>query len=256
MKIAVVLKEVPDLVEGLEIDPGGKTLDATAVRYVLSEADDHALEQALLLKERYQARVEVFCLALGEAEEALWTALAKGADRAVLVQTEGEGVLDNHGAARLFSALLREGSYDLILTGVRAIDDVDGSLGGLLAGYLDRPYAGLIRSAALAPGRHGVLVQKEYPGGAAAELELRPPAVLGILSAEQPPRYVPVSRLRQIRKTGKLERFDAIPPGGPRLEVESLFQPEEGRGATMLSGTPAELARQLAGVIAGAGLGR
>jgi electron transfer flavoprotein beta subunit len=139
---------------------------------------------------------------------------------------------------------------------VRAIDDVDGSLGGLLAGYLDRPYAGLIRSVTLAAGRNGVLVQKEYPGGAAAELELHPPAVLGILSAEQPPRYVPVSRLRQVRKSSKLEDLTAVPPSSRPLQVESLFQPEEGHGATMLSGTPAELAQQLADIIVGAGLGR
>lgn len=249
MNIAVLAKQVPDLVEGLEIGASGKALDPDSLRFILSEADDHALEEALLLKERAGGEVGVFSLEIGEAKEALFAALAKGADHAVMVQPGGELPSDNHTVARLLAELLRAGSYDLILTGVRSIGDLDGSLGGLLAGYLGLPYVGLVRKVELVDGAQKAVVEKEFPGGFAAELEVKLPAVLGIQAAEQPPRYVPVSRLRQVMKTTKVEEQKVAAPGNHPLGVERLFKPEEGAGAAMLTGSPEEIARQIANLL-------
>jgi electron transfer flavoprotein beta subunit len=249
MKIAVLAKQVPDLVEGLEIGPSGKALEPESLRYILSETDDHALEEALLIKERTGGRVEVFSLELGEVRDALFTALAKGADRAALVHTDGEVPLDNHALGRVFADLLRGLSFDLILTGVRAIDDLDGSLGGLVAGFLNLPYVGLVRKVEVVSGGGSAILEKEYPGGFAAELEVKLPAVLGIQAAEQPPRYVPISRLRQVMKTTKLEELAARAPVPRPLALERMFMPEEGGGATMLSGTAEEMARQIANLL-------
>ena len=130
MNTAVILKQVPDLVEGLEIDSSAKALDLDSLRYILSEWDDHALEEALLVKERHGGRVEVFSLDVGEARDALYAALAKGADRGVMLQTGLESTPNNHVVAKIFADLLRGQAWDLVLTGVRAIDDVYGSLGG------------------------------------------------------------------------------------------------------------------------------
>lgn len=140
-------------------------------------------------------------------------------------------------------------SFDLILTGVRAIDDLDGSLGGLLAGYLNLPYVGLVRKVEMTDGTATAVVQKEFPGGYAAEMEVKLPAVLGIQAAEQPPRYVPVSRLRQVMKAAKVEEQEAALPVTVALEVGRLFKPEEGAGATMLSGTPEEIARRMVSLL-------
>jgi electron transfer flavoprotein beta subunit len=250
MNIAVLTKQVPDLVEGVEIDSTGKAVDRDSIRYILSESDDHALEEALLLKERAPARVEVFSLETGEVRDSLYAALAKGADRVVVIPTGSETPPGNHTAAKIFAAVLEVLPFDLILTGVRAIDDLDGSLGGLIAGYLNLPYVGLVRKVELADGTSMAVVQKEFPGGYAAELEVKLPAVLGIQAAEQPPRYVPVSRLRQVMKTAKVDEQEAAPPESQPLAVERMFQPEEGAGAAMLSGTPEEVARQMVDLFA------
>jgi electron transfer flavoprotein beta subunit len=249
MKIAVLAKQVPDLVEGLEIAASGKALDQDRLRFILSETDDHALEEALLIKERRGGRVEVFSLEVGEVRDAMFAALAKGADRAVLVRCDGAPPANNHALARLFADLLRNSSFDLVLTGVRAIDDLDGSLGGLVAGFLNLPYVGLVRKVEVVSEEGSAVIEKEYPGGFAAELEVKLPAVLGIQAAEQPPRYVPISRLRQMMKTTKLEELAALAPALHPLAVERMFMPEEGGGATMLSGTPEEVARQLADLL-------
>ena len=249
MNIAVLATQVPDLVEGVEIDASGKAVDPNSIRYILSEPDDHALEEALLLKERTQARVEVFSLELGDVQDTLCTALAKGADRVVMVRTGLESPPDSHTTAKLFATVLRGSAFDLILTGVRAIDDLDGSLGGLLAGYLNHPYVGLIRKVELAGDQGKAIVEKEYPGGYAAELEVQLPAVLGIQAAEQPPRYLPVSRLRQVMKAAKVEEETATALGVEPLAVGRMHKPEEGKGATMLSGSPEEVARQVASLL-------
>jgi electron transfer flavoprotein beta subunit len=245
MNIAVLTKQVPDLVEGVEIDATGKAVDPDSIRYILSEPDDHALEEAMLLKERMQARVEVFSLETGEVRDSLCMALAKGADRVVIVNTGLESPPSNHTAAKIFAAALKGLSFDLLLTGVRAIDDLDGSLGGLLAGYLELPYVGLVRKIEIAGGTPVAVVQKEYPGGYAAELEVKFPAVLGIQAAEQPPRYVPVSRLRQVMKSASVEETEAAAAEPESVPVERMFKPQEGAGATMFSGTPEEIARQI-----------
>ena len=249
MNIVVLTKQVPDLVEGLEIDAGGKALDSDSLRYILSESDDHALEEALLLKERVGGRVEVFTLNTGEARESLIAAMAKGADRVVMVDLGVDSAPSNHAAAQAFASAIRQLPFDLILTGVRAIDDLDGSLGGLVAGFLDLPYVGLIRKVETSGPAGTAIVHKEYPGGYAAELEVRLPAVLGIQSAEQAPRYVPISRLRQVTKTATVEELLVPAPTTSPLGVERLFKPEEGGGAAMLSGSPEELARQIANLL-------
>jgi len=249
MNIAVLAKQVPDLVEGLEIDASGKAVEPGSVRYILSETDDHALEEALLTKERVGGRVEVFSLEVGEVRETLFAALAKGADRVVLVGAGLDSPPDNHTTAKIYASLLRGLDFHLILTGVRAIDDLDGSVGGLLAGFLDLPYVGLVRKVQVSSETGSAIVEKEYPGGFAAELEVRLPAVLGIQASEQPPRYVPVSRLRQVMKTGKVEEQAAPAPPAQPLAVERLFKPAEGGGATMLSGSPEEVARQVVNLL-------
>lgn len=250
MNIAVVLKQVPDLVEGLEIDVSGKAVDPSSVRYILSESDDHALEEALIIKEQVGGRVEVYSLDTGEAKEAMVTALAKGADHAVMVNAGLDSAPDNHTAARIFASIFRDKHFNLILTGVRAIDDLDGSLGGLIAGFLDLPYVGLIRKVQVEAEGTTTLIEKEYPGGCAAELDVTPPAVLGIQAAERPPRYVPITRLRQMMKTASVEELLVPPASLQPIGVVRLFKPEEGAGAVMLTGSLEAISQQVTGLIA------
>jgi electron transfer flavoprotein beta subunit len=87
-----------------------------------------------------------------------------------------------------------------------------------------------------------------------AEMEITLPAVLGIQVAEQPPRYVAVSKIRQIMKTVTIEEQDAAtldPSGG--LAVTRMFQPEAAKHATMIEGDPEEIAEKLVEIIRDAG---
>jgi len=254
MNIAVLIKLVPDLVEELEIDGSGIALDTTWLRLIINEVDEHALEQALLLKERNGGVVTVVTLGGEAADDVLYAAAAKGADR--LIRLTGIGFEDapsNHALARLFSSALAEVAPDLVLTGVQAHDDLDGSLGPLVAEEMGMPYVGYLSGVTIAG--HTCRVHKEYPGGLVADMEVTLPAVLGIQAADEPPRYLAISRIRQAMKTTDLESQEAIAPDGiDDLEVVSMFTPDTGERAVMLTGTEKEVAARIVEVLTDRGV--
>lgn len=244
MKIAVPIKFVPDLVEELNIDSSGAALDTSWLRTIINEFDDHAIEQAILLKERGGAEVTVLCAEGEGVDDILFTAAAKGAERLIKLTGADANALNNHAAARVLTELFKEIQPDLTLTGVQAHNDLDGPLGALLAEYLGMPYVGYVSGVTLADGK--ALVRKEYPGGVIAEMEVKLPAVLGIQAAEQPPRYVAYNKINQMAKTMKIEER-AVPAldasGG--AAVTRMFKPEPAERATMIEGSPEEVADRL-----------
>jgi electron transfer flavoprotein beta subunit len=254
MDILVPIKLVPDLVEELEIDAAGTALDRRFMRLIPSEQDEHALEEALLLKERHGATVTVVALETGDVDEALYTAIAKGADRAVKV-TGGdfeEGV-SSHAASAVLQGVSKDLKFDLILTGVQATDDLDGSVGPLLAARLGLPFVGYVLAVGLEDGR--AVARKEYPGGLAAEMEVALPAVLGIAAAEKPPRYVVTSLVMQAMKTATIEVVEAgeVDTAGAG-EVARMYLPESGARAEMIQGGVDQVADALVALFQKRGL--
>lgn len=258
MNIIVLLKQVPDLVEELEVDQSGKELDRAWLKFILSEYDDHALEQALLLKERYGGQVKVLALDLGDLDDTLYTAVAKGADATVKITGDFEHGVDSHTAARIFQNLLGTMSYDLILTGVQAIDDLDGSAGAILATYLNLPYVGVVRGVRIEEGGQIAVVGKEYPGGMLSEMRVKLPAVLGIQAAEKPPRYVPAAFISKAMKTARLEEIPApeisAPAGLAGLNIRRMLKPEVTGGAEMITGSIQEIVNRITGILSEKGL--
>lgn len=253
MHIIVAIKQVPDLVEELEVDASGKDLNREWLKYKINEFDDHALEEALLLKEDGQAEVTAIALESDGIDKILFTAAAKGADRLVKISGDFGPSVPSHVAAKILAGAISDMDFDLILTGVQAADDRDGQIPGLLAGYLDVPQVGVVTGVTLENGK--ATVRKEYAGGVMAELEVDLPAVLGIQAARQMPRYAPVSRVRQMMKKAKIEEVQAGEPGvGAGSEITRMFKPEKASRAEMLEGSPDEIANKIVSVLAEMGV--
>ena len=246
MNIVVLMKLVPDLVEELNIDPSGTALDMSWLRLIINEFDDHASEEAILLKERGGGQVTAIAPEYEGVDEVLFTAAARGADR--LIKIIGNFVAaNNHALARASAAVIKELQPDLVLTGVQANNDLDGPVGPALAECLGMPYVGYVSGVTVNDGK--VTARKEYPGGLIAEMEVKLPAVLGIQAAEQPPRYVAVSKVRMVMKTATIEVRAAEtldPSGGPA--VGRMFQPEAAAHAEMITGSPDEVADKLVSI--------
>ncbi len=254
MDIVVLIKFVPDLVEEMEIDEHGTGLDRTFMRLIPGEQDEHALEQALLLKERLGGTVSVIALDTGDVDDTLYTAAASGADRVVkLICEDFEEGINNHLATSVLKEALSEFRFDLILTGTQAVDDLDGSVGPLLAARLDLPFVGYITGIAAEEGK--LVARKEYPGGLVAEMEMELPAVIGIQAAEQVPRYVVTSLVMEAMKTTTIEEKDIeTADGRGAIAIERMFLPEPSERAEMIDGDVEQVAESLVALLQERGL--
>ena len=243
MKILVFIKLVPDLVEELSIDQSGTSLDISWLRMIINEFDDHALEQSILLKENQNAEVIVISPDGDGVDDVLFTALAKGADQ-IIKLTGDFSKSNNHSLAKSITPFIKNLNPDLILTGVQANNDIDGSIGQILAAYLNHPFIGYVSSVSLE--EKSALVRKEYPGGIIAEMSVSLPATLGIQAAEQPPRYVAVSKVRQVMKTATIKEhpIGAIEKTDFPI-INRMYQPEASTHAEMIDGNPEEVADRL-----------
>ena len=242
MNIIVPIKQVPDLVEELEINSAGTDLDREWLKMKLSEFDDHALEEALLMKDDGGANVTAIALASDDIDKALFAAAAKGADR--LVKVNGVSGSSTHEAAKAMANAIQGMDYDMVMTGVQAVDDRDGQLAVLLAHYLNVPHVSVVTGVTASGG--SVTVLKEYGGGIVAEFEASTPVVLGIQAARETPRYVPVAKVRRASKDATIEEVDAGDLGvDAGSTVSKMYKPDTGGGAEMLDGSAEDQASKI-----------
>jgi len=258
MKILVLMKMVPDIVEELEVASDGTSLDQEYLRFIVNERDDYALEQALILKDRLGADVTVVAPEASEVDDVLHTALAKGADRVVKVSGIDEGAGTRAMASALVATLPAIPGVlpaDLVLSGCQAIDDLDGFVAPLLAGSLELPYLGLVSRLSVDPGAGKAIASKEYSGGVLGQYEVALPAFIGIQGCEKPPRYVPIAKVRAAMAAGGIDTVAAASgPTTAPLEVTAMAKPTETGHAEMLEGSVPDVAEKVADILADRGL--
>ncbi len=252
MRIVVPMKAVPDLVEEFEISDEGTDIDREYLKFVLNEWDDQALEEALLLKDSAGAEVIVVGLADDpDIEQALYTAIAKGADAGVKLTGASGG--DTHSRAAAFAGYLKANPADLVITGVQAPDDMDGQLPSALAAHLGQPHVSVV--VAVEGGGDTVSVRQEFSGGRAAELCVRLPAVIGLQASRQSPRYAPITKIRQTMQAGGLTEAPAGIDGTAHgLTVRRMYAPVSSSHAEMLEGSAEEVAEKIADLLRSRGL--
>ena len=253
MRIVVPIKQTPDLVEELELNSDETDVDREFLKFVLSEWDDQALEEALLVKEAGGGEVIVVGFGDPDIELSLYTALAKGADRAVNLTGLGEGWIDSHTRAAALAGWLAGQEVDLVMAGVQAVDDIDGQLPPLLAATLGWPHVGVVIGV---EGKDNtVVVNQEFGGGKSIRLELQLPGVIGVQAARQPPRYASITRIRQAQQAGGIEEVEVSKPGvDAGITVRRLFAPEKTGHAEMLTGSPEDVADRILDLIRSKGL--
>ncbi len=250
MKIVVVLRQVPDLIEPLEITSDETALDYDEAGFLVNESDDHALEQALLLAEAGAAEITALAFDFGDVETTLFSAAAKGVEQIVTIPWDESAPPTADVAATMLAAAIRSVEADCVLIGCQAHDELEGALGPRLAVELNLPYLGVIRGVGTTAEDNVLHAFKEFPGATKARMAVHLPAVLGILAADQPPRYVPVSRIRAAMKSAEFDEAD-LEPVAARLAVgvSRLSFPVKGDGARMLVGSEQEVAEQIADIL-------
>ena len=238
MKVLVSVKRVIDATVKVRLRADGAGVETAGVKFSINPFDEIALEEAVRLKERGLA-TEVIAVSLGSAQcqETLRHALALGADRAILV--ESEVALEPLAVAKLLAALVARETPGLVLLGKQAIDGDENQTGQMLAGLLDWPQATFASKLELADGR--ATVARETERGL-ERLELPLPAVVTADLRLNTPRFASLPNIMKAKRK-PIERFDpgmlAVDPA-PRLEVLKLEAPST-RRAGRIVGSVSEL---------------
>ncbi len=252
MHVVVALRLVPDLSGDVEITPDGKDIDREWIDMKLNEFDEHALEEAVLLKERRGDKITAIAIEGEGTDRMLQGALARGADEAVKIRREGSEPPSSRAAAQIFSEAARSLAADLFLTGVQTPEDMYGQLAPFVGAILDWPCVSAVNR--LQAGERDVNVTQELSGGATATLRLETPAVVGVQTASQPIRYVAGSKLREAAsKTIRL--LDVSVNEAPEMaELLGVSVPDRVGAAEMLEGDVETIAGALQRLLAERGL--
>jgi electron transfer flavoprotein beta subunit len=221
MKIIVCIKRVPDTEARIKIAADGTSIDSAGVKFVISPYDEFALETALRIKEA-QGAGEVIALSLGEAQSAeqLRSALAMGADRAVLLK--GQATIDGSATAKALAAEIKTHTPDLVLCGMKAVDNDQQQVGPMLAEYLGLPSVSVV--AEMEVNGQQVVAHREIEGGVEV-VEVQLPAVITTTKGKHEPRYPSLKGIMAAKKK-PLEEKDAQ-LAAPRLKLRSLTPPSE-----------------------------
>ncbi|MCP4221848.1 MAG: hypothetical protein GY773_00715 [Actinomycetia bacterium] len=164
-----------------------------------------------------------------------------------------EGWLGTHARAQVFAAWLGEQTYDLILTGVQAADDLDGQLVPLLGAMTGMPHASVV--VAVEAGDGVAKIRQEFAAGATADLEIQLPAIIGVQAARQEPRYAPIAKIRQAQQAGQLVEHEVEPArGSAGLTIRRMYTPEVTGHAEMLEGDEDDVAARIIELVRQRGL--
>jgi electron transfer flavoprotein beta subunit len=216
MKILVPVKRVVDYNVKVRVKSDGTGVDIANVKMSMNPFDEIAVEEAVRLKEKGVA-TEVIAVSCGvtQCQETLRTAMAIGADRAILVESTEE--LQPLAVAKLLKALVDKEQPGLVILGKQAIDDDCNQTGQMLAALLDRPQGTFASKVEVADGHASVT--REIDGGLET-VKLKLPAIVTTDLRLNEPRYVTLPNIMKAKK----KTLDVFKPADLGVDVASKIK--------------------------------
>ncbi len=223
MKALVAVKRVVDFNVKVRVKADGTGVETANVKMSMNPFDEIAVEEAVRLKEAGVVK-EIIAVSCGlmACQETLRTALAIGADRAILVETDAE--LQPLAVAKLLKAVAQKESPDLVILGKQAIDDDSNQTGQMLAALLGWPQATFASKVKVADGR--AQVTREVDGGLDT-ISIKLPAVITTDLRLNEPRYVTLPNIMKAKK----KTLETLKPDAlgvdvtPRLQTLKVVEP-------------------------------
>ncbi|MGI8725339.1 MAG: electron transfer flavoprotein subunit beta/FixA family protein [Methyloceanibacter sp.] len=224
MKILVPVKRVIDSNVKVRVKSDGSGVDLANVKMSMNPFDEIAVEEAVRIKERGEA-TEIIAISIGgvKAQDTLRTALAMGADRAILVKTDA--TVEPLSVAKILKSVVETEKPDLVIMGKQAIDDDCNQTGQMLAGLLGWPQGTFASKIALAGDK--VKVTREVDGGLETLLLSRPAVITTDLRLNEP-RYASLPNIMKAKKKA-IDETTAETLGvdiKPRLKIISVTEPK------------------------------
>ena len=251
MKICVLIKQVPDKDCAINVSENSLSISNNNITWVSNESDNYALEEALLLKEKYQGQVVVCTFGSESSRQVLKDAMAKGADRGIFISDSKFDGLDILSIAKIFSSSLKNEQFDLILSGLQSDDQGNAQLGILLAEMLDMSHASLVMGTEVI-NENTIKVKRELESGWFQWTTLSLPASISIQSGINTPRYATLKGIMMV-KNKPVDEFDenSIDTSEitSQIELNKLYIPEKTKETIFIEGSTEEIATQLADVL-------
>lgn len=235
MKILVAVKRVVDYNVKIRVKSDNSGVDLANVKMSMNPFDEIAVEEAVRLKEAGVA-TEVVVVTAGatQCQETLRTALAIGADRAILVETAPDADLQPLAVAKILKALSEKEQAQIIILGKQAIDDDSNQTGQMLASLMDIPQATFASKVMIADGK--ATVTREVDGGLET-IALTLPAVITTDLRLNEPRYVTLPNIMKAKK----KTIDIVKPEdlgvdiAPRLKTIKVEDPPKRSAGVMVA---------------------
>ncbi len=231
MKILATVKRVTDPDMKVKIKPDQSGVVTEGVEYKMNSFDEYGVEEAIAIKEEHGGEVVVVSVGPSEATKELRTAMAMGADRAILVETDED--LDSDAVARVLAQVVEREEPDVIVMGKQAVDSDRNQAAQLLASYLDWPQATFAFDVEIADG--WAAVGREVDGGTATKRIKLP----GIITADlrlNEPRYASLPGIMKAKR----KPLDTLTPDelgvdvAPRVSVLKFEAPPEREAGEIL----------------------
>ena len=241
MKVLVAVKRVVDFNVKVRVKGDQSGVETSNVKMSMNPFDEIAVEEGIRLREA-GAATELVAVSLGvtQCQETLRTALAMGADRAILVQTDAE--LQPLAVAKLLKVVAEREKPELILLGKQAIDDDSNQTGQMLAGLLGWSQATF--ASKVTKGEGALTVMREVDTGAET-ITVKLPAVVTVDLRLNTPRYASLPNIMKAKKKA-LETIPATDLGvdvTPRLKTVKVMEPPVRKGGVMVENVAALVAK-------------
>ena len=245
MKIVVAIKQVPSRDSQLKINSAGQWIEDADLAYEINEPDAYALESALQLREKSTGEVVVICVGPSGASQTIREALAKGADRAIHIDTDDYKSSDPLALARIMAKALESESPDLLLTGLQSDDLGYGQTGVILAEVMGLPHATIIMSMEVAD--NVLTVKRELEDGWFQNVDIPLPALITIQSGATKLRYATLMGIKKAKtkEVKKLSASELASSAAPLISVERIYMPGKTKKSVVFDGPARESAAKL-----------
>jgi electron transfer flavoprotein beta subunit len=250
MDIVVCIKHVPDTEAPIRIRADGRGIEEQGLPFVVNYYDEHAVEEALRIKERLGGTVTLITVGPSRAAQALRTGLAMGGDAAIHIDDPALDGADHLGVARVLAAAIRAQKCDLVICGKLSTDDNAAIVGPALAEFLGFAQATAVTKLELGEG--GATAHREVEG-AVEVLQVALPAVITVERSINEPRYPSLPGIMKAKRTpitGKTLGDLGLTPqeagaAASRSEVLRFSPPPQRQAGRLLEGDPARVVKEL-----------
>ncbi len=249
MKIAVLVKQVPDTETKIRIKGDSSGIETDGIKFVVNPYDEYAIEEAIKTKEK-NGGGEVIVVSMGPARtvESIRTALAMGADRGIHIDDAGLQA-DSHVTAKILAAALqKEGGVEVIFCGKQAIDGDCSQVVQGVAELLGISQVMIAVKFDLREDKKGALIQRRIGGGSQEVYDVSFPVIVGAEKGLNTPRFasLPGIMKAKTKPLAVLKAAELLGESKPRVSFVNYRLPPERKAGKILQGQePAQMAAEL-----------